>query len=252
MLTLENINFTVGKQSKLERKILQQLNLTIKDGELVIIIGGNGAGKSTLLNIISGYLLPDSGKITLAGQDITTVPQYNRSKHIAKVMQDPKIGTMENMTILENMAFAYLRGAKRGLQTINSSFRQRLFQDKLAMLNMGLENRLHELVGNLSGGQRQALSLIMAILSPAKILLLDEITAALDPNIADSVLQLALQIIAEEQRTTIMITHNMTQAIQYGNRTLLLANGKFVKEFTQQDKALLSPQDLAAEFCQAS
>lgn len=248
MLKLENIDLALWQGSKLERKILQKLNLTVNKGELIIVIGGNGTGKSTMLNVISGELTPTTGKIILDNEDITNIPQYKRSVNIAKVMQDPKVGTMENMTILENMAFAYMRGANRGFYVYNNTKREKLFQEKLSMLGMGLENRLNELVANLSGGQRQALSLIMAIIANSKLLLLDEITAALDPKMAESVLKIAIQIITEAKLTTIMITHNMTHAIQYGNRTLLLANGEFVKEFTYPDKSTLTPLTLAAEF----
>ena len=201
-----------------------------------------------ILNVISGVLIPDSGKVILDNNDITNSPQYKRSLAIAKVMQDPKVGTMENMTILENMAFAYLRGIKRGLTPYSNTKRKKIFQDKLSMLGMGLENRMDELVANLSGGQRQALSLIMAIIANSKVLLLDEITAALDPKIAESVMSIAAKVITENKLTTIMITHNMSHAIKYGNRILLLDNGQFIKEFSSGDKQVLTPLALAAEF----
>jgi putative ABC transport system ATP-binding protein len=248
MLTLQNINITLGSGSKLARKVLHQLSLTVNNGEFVVIIGGNGAGKSTVFNIISGTLTPDSGKIFLHDKDITKTTQYQRSQTIAKVMQDPKVGTMENMTVLENLAFAYLRGIKRLLLPYHNTKRKTFFQDKLALLGMDLENRLDERVANLSGGQRQALSLIMAIIANANILLLDEITAALDPKIASKVMNIANHIITETQLTTIMITHNMTHAIKYGHRILLMDNGQFTKEFTGQAKQALTPLILAAEF----
>jgi putative ABC transport system ATP-binding protein len=169
---------------------------------------------------------------------------------VAEVMQDPKIGTMEDMTIEENMSFAYFRGKSRTLIPHNSIKRRSLFKEKLAMLEMKLENRMDELVGNLSGGQRQALALIMAILSDSKVLLLDEITAALDPKMAESVIKLAARIVKEEQRTTLMITHNMDHAIQYGDRTLLLAQGQIIKEYNSDEKKNITPLTLATDFCE--
>lgn len=240
MLNLSNISL---------KPVLKDLDLELKKGEFVVVIGANGAGKSTLLNLISGNLTPTQGKIILDGEDITSISAANRSSAIAKVSQDPKVGTMTNMTIYENLAFAALRGKRRGLGFFRRHRDKKLFKSKLAMLNMGLENRLNDLVGNLSGGQRQALSLIMAVLSESKILLLDEITAALDPNTAENIMKIADQIMRSEQRTAIMITHNMKHALEYGDRTLLLANGKFSKEFNKPHRQELTPSVLAAEFC---
>ena len=186
MLTLENIKVTLNAGTKLERTVLHNLDLTVASAEFVIIVGGNGSGKSTLFNIISGFLSPCAGSISFAGKDITRTIQSRRANYIAKVMQDPKIGTIENMTIAENMAFAYKRGKRRGLQLYCNHHRQQAFRDKLAMLGMGLEDRMDELVRNLSGGQRQALSLVMAVATDARVLLLDEITAALDPASAQT------------------------------------------------------------------
>lgn len=248
MLKLNNINLTLGKETLLERQIIKDLDLTVTAGEFVVFIGGNGAGKSTLFSLISGYLFPDQGTITLDHQDITKWPQFKRAQYVAEVMQDPKMGTMENLTIAENMSFAYCRGKRRKLIPYTSCMRKKLFQEKLSMLNMGLEDRMDELVGNLSGGQRQALALIMAILCDSKILLLDEITAALDPKTAENVMQLAAKIVRDEKRTTLMITHNMDHAIKYGDRTLLLANGKVFKEYDSVAKKSLTPLILAKDF----
>lgn len=248
MLNLENIDVTVGKGSKLERLVLQNLSLSVKCGEFVVVIGGNGAGKSTMFNIISGFLNPDSGKVILEGKDITNLSQSSRASFVAKVMQDPRIGTIENMTIFENLAFALRRGESRGFMPFTSQRRTELFQAKLRMLNMGLESRLNELVSNLSGGQRQALSLIMAIITDSKILLLDEITAALDPQIAENVMELTAKIVQEEKRTCIMITHNMNHALKYGDRTLILKDGYFIKEYGLVEKQSLSSEQLASEF----
>ena len=191
MLNLQNISVTLGRGTKLERSIFNNLNLSVANGEFVAIIGGNGAGKSTLFNVISGYVASDRGSAIIDNDDVTKVAQIDRAHLIAKVMQDPRIGTIENMTIEENMSFAYMRDKKRGFRLHNSLERRKLFQAKLKMLDMGLENKLDELVGNLSGGQRQALSIIMAIIADFKILLLDEITAALDPKTAETVMKLA-------------------------------------------------------------
>jgi putative ABC transport system ATP-binding protein len=246
MLSLRQINLTLGKNTKLQRKVLNDLDLEVKPGEFNIIVGGNGAGKSSLFNVIAGYMQPDAGQILFAQQDVTNASQRKRAPIIAKVMQDPRIGTIENMTILENLAFAYKRGAKRSLLPFANARRRKYFQQQLARLNMGLENRLDELVINLSGGQRQALSLIMAIIADCKILLLDEITAALDPTMAQQVMQIANAIVREQGYTCLMITHNMQHAIEYGDNILVLKDGKFVRKFDAQQKRQLTTHELAA------
>ncbi len=248
MLKLTNIDLTLGKGSKLERPVLQKLNLSITPGEFVIVMGGNGAGKSTLFNVISGFLKPDAGQIILDGKDFTHTSQKCRAPWVAKVMQDPRLGPMENMTIFENMAFSFKRGQRRGLLPFSNRQRKTLFQEKLSMLHMGLEARLDECVSHLSGGQRQALSLIMAVISDSKILLLDEMCAALDPKMAETIMQLANTIIREEEKTCIMITHNIAHAIAYGDRLLILKEGKLMKEFQSLEKKQLTPSALAAEF----
>lgn len=244
MLKLQDINFSVQKQ----QPVLNGLNLQLATGEFVVVVGANGSGKSTLMNIVSGNIIPDQGTIILNDKDISKISAANRSSAIAKVVQDPKVGTIESMTILENLAFAALRGKKRGLGLFKKQQQQQLFKDKLAMLNMGLENRLNDLVGGLSGGQRQALSLIMSLLNDSSVLLLDEITAALDPKTAENIMQIAAKVVKESGLTTIMITHNMRHALEYGDRTLLLANGSFQKEFDTAAKRLLNPATLVAEF----
>lgn len=217
MLVLKNIDMTFGN-----RTIFNDFNLTINTGEFVILLGSNGTGKSTLFNIISGLIKPDRGTILLDDIDVTNVSASARSKWIAKVTQDPKVGTCENMTIFENMAFAFKRGQTRWCMPISTKKRRLLFQEKLSMINMGLENRLDELVKNLSGGQRQALSIIMIFLTDAKLILLDEITAALDPTAAEQVMQITDTIIRTEKRTCIMITHNEEQAKKYGDSVIKL------------------------------
>lgn len=248
MLKLESIDVMVAKGTKLEREVLSNLNLEVKKGEFSVIIGGNGAGKSTLFNVISGFMKPEKGRILINDEDVTVYSQQKRAKNVSIVMQDPRVGTMERMTILENMSFAAKRGQLRGLEFFNSRAKREFFRDRLSLLNMGLENRLQDSVMNLSGGQRQALSLIMAILSNSKVLLLDEITAALDPKIAENVMYLANKIVEETHLTCLMITHNMHHAIKYGDRTMLLKNGKFLKTFNQAEKQNLSAPELAAMF----
>lgn len=248
MLSLNNISFTVGKSSILERKILNNLSIQIQDGEFVIIIGSNGAGKSSLFNLISGLLQQDCGQIILNGQDTAYMKPCYRATLVAKVMQDPRCGTMENMTIFENMAFAFKCAKHRGLRPFFNKADRQFFQQKLQMLNMGLENIMDELVINLSGGQRQALSLIMSILTDAKILLLDEITAALDPVSSDAIMRLTAKIIKEEKRTCVMITHNMQHAIDYGDRLLLLKDGYIIKDYNADDKRTFNCEDITMHF----
>lgn len=247
MLRVTNISVIIGKKTRLERKILSNLNLSIeKEGEFVSVIGGNGSGKSTMLKVISGSLNPDSGFIYLDDLDITKKTQKERSSFIAKVMQDPSIGTIENLSILENMSFAFKRGERRFLVPFCSNKRIIFFKDQLSRLGMGMEDRLHEKVFNLSGGQRQALSLVMATMKPSRILLLDEITAALDPKTSKHVMQLAYKIVKEEKMTCIMVTHDLNDALKFSDRILLLKNGHFIKEFS--DTKNTSYQDLLNEF----
>ena len=248
MLKLKNITVTINKGSVLERPVLQNLALEVAKGEFVIIIGANGTGKSTLFNTISGSVKPETGSIIIDNQLINKCSESNRASLIAKVVQDPKVGTIETMSIEENLSFAFMRGKKRTLKLYSNEERKKLFRDKLTLLDMGLENRLDDLVSNLSGGHRQALSLIMATLSDAKILLLDEITAALDPKTAGLIMKLTQKIVVQEKRSTIMITHNMSHALHYGDRTLLLANGNIFKEYSASEKTNLTAVQLAALF----
>lgn len=248
MLELKNISLTLSKNTRLQRPLFKELNLNIAKGEFVVLIGGNGSGKSTLFNVISGALQPDSGEVLINEKNVTRTSHCKRAKLVSKVMQDPKVGTMEQMTVEENLSFAYLRGESRGLRLYKSRERRSLFEQKLSLLNMGLEKRMGETVDNLSGGQRQALSLIMSILAESTILLLDEITAALDPKAADLVIRLAARVIDEEGLTAMMTTHNMHHALCYGGRILLLEQGQIIKEFSAEEKKQLTPQALAAEF----
>ena len=248
MLKLENIAVTLGRGSKLERKVLTDLNLSVSKGDFIVVIGSNGSGKSTLLNVISGAVRIDSGKLLISNQDITKTSPAYRAKFVSKVMQEPKQGTLENMTILENMAFSLKRGQTRGLQLFFSKNRTEMFKEKLKMLNIGLENRLDEFVSDLSGGQRQALSIVMAVSTNSSILLLDEITAALDPVSSGAIMELTNQIVRQQKLTCIMITHNMAHAIKYGDRLLLLKRGTFVRDYNAETKSKMTPAELALEF----
>lgn len=251
MLKLEDIKLVVGKGTQLERTILEGLELEVAKGEFLVIIGGNGAGKSTVFNTISGFMKPEKGRIVIDGVDVTKKSQQERANLVSIVMQDPRVGTMENMSILENMAFSYKRGQKRAFRLFNNDRRRSLFKEKLSLLEMNLENRLHEMVTNLSGGQRQALSLVMSIIAESKILLLDEITAALDPKIAEHVMALADKLVREQNLTCVMITHNMEHAIRYGDRTIVLKDGQFRKSYSKEEKASLTVFELTKEFTDA-
>ena len=207
------------------RNTLKGLNLSVAEGEFVFIIGANGAGKTTLFNIISGCEMPSSGSVVIKNKDITNLPQCEKSKWISTVLQDPKIGTVGEMTISENLALSYDRGRKRGVYIKD---RKDLFKQKLSILGMGLENRLDEYVKNLSGGQRQALSLIMATIADYEILLLDEITSALDPIASDLVIETTRKIVSIEKKTCLFITHNMRHFDKFSGRVVEVTNGKAV------------------------
>lgn len=249
MLKLENICLTFNPGTVNEKKALENLNLHLDKGDFVTILGSNGAGKSTLFNTIAGTYLPDSGSVYLDGKDITKLPDYKRSKEIGRLFQDPLKGTAPNMTIEENLALAYLRAnhAKSPFSMLSKSDRVE-FREKLAMLNLGLEGRMDQPVGLLSGGQRQALTLLMATLVTPKILLLDEHTAALDPGTAEIVLELTKKIVSENGITCLMITHNLASALALGNRTLMMANGHIVLDLKNEQRQGLTPDDLLRLF----
>ena len=229
MLKLENISLTFNPGTVNEKKALTDLSLHLGKGDFVTILGSNGAGKSTLFNTIAGTYTPDSGKVYLDGKDITMLPDYKRSKEIGRLFQDPLKGTAPNMTIEENLALAYLRAnhTKSPFSMVSKADRAD-FKEKLAMLNLGLEERMDQPVGLLSGGQRQALTLLMATLVTPKILLLDEHTAALDPGTAEVVLELTKKIVEENSITCLMITHNLASSLALGNRTIMMADGRIV------------------------
>ena len=249
MLKLENVSLTFNPGTVNEKKALTDLSLHLQKGDFVTILGSNGAGKSTLFNTIAGTYIPDSGKVYLDGKDITALPDYRRSKEIGRLFQDPLKGTAPNMTIEENLALAYLRAnhTKSPFSMVSKADRAE-FREKLAMLNLGLEERMNQPVGLLSGGQRQALTLLMATLVTPKILLLDEHTAALDPGTAEIVLELTKKIVAEHGITCLMITHNLASSLALGNRTIMMANGQIVLDIGGEERKGLTVDDLLLRF----
>lgn len=252
MLELKNIYKTFNPGTVNEKRALQGLNLSLADGDFVTVIGGNGAGKSTMLNIISGAYTVDEGNISIGGVDVTRLPEYKRAPYIGRVFQDPMMGTAATMQIEENLALAARRGQRRGLRTgINRAEREQ-YRELLKILDLGLEDRLTSKVGLLSGGQRQALTLLMATLKKPQLLLLDEHTAALDPKTAAKVLSATEQIVRRDNLTTLMITHNMRDAIAHGNRLVMLYDGRVVVDVRGEEKRRLTVEDLLEKFNQAS
>ncbi|MBQ6487698.1 MAG: ATP-binding cassette domain-containing protein [Solobacterium sp.] len=248
MLEIQHLTKVFNAGTVNEKKAVTDLSLTIDDGDYITIVGSNGAGKSTLFNAIAGVFIPDSGRIMLDGTNITFEPDYSRSVYIGRMFQDPLKGTAPHMTIKENLALAYLRaGNPRPLSRISRKDEQ-LFQDQLKMLEMGLEDRMNVPVGTLSGGQRQALTLLMATIVPPKLLLLDEHTAALDPAAANKVMELTNRIVSEHHMTCMMITHNLKQAIQTGNRTLMMKDGQIVLDLKGEQRKNLTIEDLLRMF----
>ena len=250
MLTLTEISKTFNPGTANEKTALDHLSLQVNAGDFITIIGSNGAGKSTLFNAICGGFYVDQGKVELDGQDVTFLPEYRRARFIGHLFQDPMRGTAPNMTIEENLAVAYLRTArhKNAFLSRVSKAEKVLFRDKLAMLDMGLEDRMKQPVGLLSGGQRQALTLLMATMVPPKLLLLDEHTAALDPGTAEKVLALTRKVIAEQHITCLMVTHNMHQALELGNRTLMMDAGRIVLDVQGEERSGMTVDDLLEKF----
>ena len=249
MLQLSNISKTFNPGTVNEKAALKNVNLHLNPGDFVTVLGSNGAGKSTLFNAIAGSFPVDSGSITLDGRDITRLPDYKRSKFIGRLFQDPLRGTAPNMTIEENLALAYLRASHaRSPFSMVSAGDRRDFRDRLAQLDLGLEDRMTQSVGLLSGGQRQALTLLMATLVTPKILLLDEHTAALDPGTAEIVLELTKKIVAENNITCLMITHNLASSLALGNRTIMMANGNIVLDIGGEERKGLTVDDLLIRF----
>ena len=235
-----------------EKQALRGVSLTLNDGDFCTVIGGNGAGKSTLLNAVAGTWPVDGGTISIGGVNVTPLPDYKRAPYIGRVFQDPMLGTAPTMQILENLALAARRGQRRGLRWgVNKAEKDR-YQEMLKNLDLGLEDRLTSKVGLLSGGQRQALTLLMASLKKPKLLLLDEHTAALDPKTAAKVLELSDRIVAESQLTTMMVTHNMKDAIQHGNRLIMMYDGKIVIDVSGEEKKKLTVPQLLELFNKVS
>ena len=254
MLELNNLHKTFNPGTVNEKVALNGVSLHMEAGDFATIVGSNGAGKSTMFNAITGGFIADEGSIVLGGQDITFAPEYERSKVIGHLFQDPLKGTAPNMTIEENLALAYLRAgtAPHAIFSRISRKDKELFREKLALLNMGLEDRMKQPVGLLSGGQRQALTLLMATMNKPKLLLLDEHTAALDPKTALKVLTLSARIVEENHLTTMMITHNMKDAIKYGNRLIMMHEGHIIYDVSGEEKKNLHVSDLLAKFQIAS
>ena len=250
MLEIRNISKTFNPGTINEKKALLDLSLTLKDGDFVTVIGGNGAGKSTLLNAVAGVWPVDCGSILLDGEDITALPEHKRAKYIGRVFQDPMMGTAPNMQMEENLALALRRGQKRGLRWGVTKAERQEYREKLKTLGLGLEDRMTVKVGLLSGGQRQALTLLMASLRKPKLLLLDEHTAALDPATAAKVLELSDQIVAENGLTALMITHNMTDAIKHGNRLIMMNEGQIILDISGEEKKQLTKQMLMDKFAE--
>ncbi|CAM3497213.1 ABC transporter ATP-binding protein [Paenibacillus lupini] len=235
-----------------EKTALVNANLAMKPGDFITVIGSNGAGKSTLMNIISGVMKPDIGEVRIEGKNISSLPEYRRSKWIGRVFQDPMAGTAPRMSIEENLSMAYTRGKQRGFSLAINSVRRKLFREQLSRLGIGLENRLSAKVGLLSGGERQALSLLMATFTKPQILLLDEHTAALDPARAELITTLTETLVREMNLTTLMVTHNMEQAIRLGNRLIMMDKGKIILEVNEDRKKDLTVERLLGEFEQIS
>ncbi len=252
MLEIDHISKTFNPGTVNEKQALKGLDLTLKDGDFVTVIGGNGAGKSTLLNAIAGTWKVDEGQILIDGVNVTRYPEHKRAAFLGRVFQDPMNGTAATMGIEENLALALRRGDKRTLKKGIAAAERKLYRDMLAKLGLGLENRLTSKVGLLSGGQRQALTLLMATLKKPKLLLLDEHTAALDPKTAAKVLETTENIVNQDHLTTLMITHNMKDAIHIGNRLIMMNNGQIIFDVEGEEKKKLKVEDLLRKFSEAS
>lgn len=252
MLEIRNVCKTFNPGTINEKVALRGVNLTLNDGDFVTVIGGNGAGKSTLLNMLTGVYYVDSGSIIVDGEDITNLPEHKRAKYFGRVFQDPMTGTAADMQIEENMALAARRGKMRTLKNGIKKEEREEYRKLLARLDLGLENRLTSKVGLLSGGQRQAITLLMATMRHPKLLLLDEHTAALDPKTAAKVLEISEKMISENRLTAMMVTHNMKDAIVHGNRLIMMHEGRIIYDVSGEEKKKLSVSDLLAKFEEVS
>ncbi|AFA48769.1 ABC transporter ATP-binding protein [Acetobacterium woodii] len=252
MLVIKDVEKKFNPETVNEKIALSNLSLTLEEGDFVTLIGGNGAGKSTLLNCVAGVFGVERGTISINGMDVTKLPEYKRSSFIGRVFQDPMMGTAGNMGIEENLALAYRRGKMRSLSWGISQKEREIYKEYLSHLDLGLENRLNAKVGLLSGGQRQALTLLMATLKKPKLLLLDEHTAALDPKTADKVLKLSDQFVKDGNLTTLMVTHNMRHAIEHGNRLIMMHSGRVILDIKGEEKKKLTVDELLKRFGQVS
>jgi len=248
MLKIQNLDKTFNRDTLNAVHALNNVNLTIEDSSFVVVVGTNGSGKSTLLNAVAGTFLTDTGNINLADADITRWPEHRRAKFIGRVFQDPFKGTAPGMTIAENLALASRRGQPRGLGSALSRGTMDEFKSRLASLRMGLEDRLNNPIGSLSGGQRQAITLLMATWLETDLLLLDEHTAALDPRAADQIIRLTSEIVSRKKLTTMMVTHSMNQAVSQGDRLIMMHKGEIVHDLSGAEKSRLRSNDLLARF----
>ncbi len=252
MLEVKNMVKTFFKGTVNEKTALQGVNLKLEEGDFVTVIGGNGAGKSTLLNSVAGVFPIDEGEILIGGNDVTNMPEYKRAKYIGRVFQDPMVGTAGNMQIEENLLLALRRGKKLGLKWAFVPEEREFFKERLSLLGLGLEDRLTARMGLLSGGQRQSITLLMATMLKPELLLLDEHTAALDPRTAENVLQLTDKLVQEHNLTTLMITHNMRDALRFGNRLIMMNAGQIIFDVRGDEKKNMTVQDLLERFSVAA
>ncbi len=252
MLEIKNIHKTFNEGTINEKKVFEGLSLTLEDGDFVTVIGGNGAGKSTMLNIVAGAYPVDEGQVIIDGVDVTKLPEFKRASYIGRVFQDPRMGTASDMWVEENMSIADSRGHRRGVRWAIRGKDRAKYREQLKMLDLGLEDRLTTKMGLLSGGQRQAITLLMAAMKKPKLLLLDEHTAALDPKTAAKVLEITDKLIEENKLTALMVTHNMRDAIAHGNRIIMMNAGKIVLDIKGEEKKKLTVEALLAEFTKAS
>ncbi len=250
MIEVSDLAITFGRGTPLEKHAINGIDLKVEAGEFVSVIGSNGAGKSTLLAAVAGDIRPTAGRVVIDGTDVTRRTTAQRSPLIARVFQDPLAGSCAELSLEENMALAVARGGRRGLGLAVTPARRAQFRERLTHLGLGLENRLGDRMGLLSGGQRQALSLVMATLAPSSVLLLDEHTAALDPGMAEFVIELTTKVVAEEKLTTLMVTHSMSQALSVGTRTIMLHEGRVMLDVRGEERAGLTMEDLVAKFRQ--
>lgn len=251
MIELSDLSVVFGRGTPLEKQALSGLDLRIETGSFVTVIGSNGAGKSTMLGVLAGDVIPSAGRVVIGGRDVTRIATANRAKYVARVFQDPLTGSCGALTIQENLALAAARGTRRGFGLAIGSNRREEFRSRVAELKLGLESRMNDRMDLLSGGQRQALSLVMATLSGSEVLLLDEHTAALDPGMAEFVMELTQSLVAKHRLTTLMVTHSMRQALDYGTRTVMLHGGKVILDVVGESRKNLTIEDLIEMFRKA-